>query len=141
MRRCIADTKVIGYLFMVSVQVRVVRAPDETTDLVRLSSGRWCRYRETDDTRGHKGTPRTIQQTNHCTPLSSALGQRLQARHAVALQCGMLWCETTRLYFSPEPPQAARNARNARKRNPRHGTRKVIVQKPRVFWQNPQIFW
>ena len=31
----------------------------------------------------------------------------------------------------------ARNARNARKRNPRRGTRKVIVQKPRVFWQNP----
>ena len=54
------------------------------------SSGRWCRHRETDDTRGHKGIPRTIQQqTNHCTPLSSALGQRLQARHAVALQCGV----------------------------------------------------
>ena len=35
----------------------------------------------------------------------------------------------------------ARNARNARKRNPRRGTRKIIVQKPRVFWQNPQIFW
>ena len=52
-------------------------------------SGRWCRHRETDDTRGHKGTPHTIQQTNHCTPLSSALGQRLQARHAVALQCGV----------------------------------------------------
>ena len=52
-------------------------------------SGRWCRHRETDDTRGHKGTPQTIQQTNHCTPFSSALGQRLQARHAVALQCGV----------------------------------------------------
>ena len=53
------------------------------------SSGRWCRHRETADTKGHKGTPHTIQQTNHCTPLSSALGQRLQARHAVTLQCGV----------------------------------------------------
>ena len=31
-----------------------------------------------------------------------------------------------------------RNARNARKRNPRRGTRKVNVQTPRVFWQNPR---
>ena len=55
----------------------------------RRSSGRWCRHRETDDTRGHKGTPRTIQQTNHCTPLSSALDQRLRARQAVLLHCGV----------------------------------------------------
>ena len=43
-------------------------------------------------TRGHKGTrghQRTIQQTNHCTSLSSALGQRLQTWHAVAMQCGV----------------------------------------------------
>ena len=33
-----------------------------------------------------------------------------------------------------------RNARNARKRNPGRGNRKVFVQKPRVFWQNPKIF-
>ena len=64
----------------------------------RVCSGRWCRHRETDDTRGHKGTPHTIQQTNHCTPLSSALGQRLQARHAVALQCGVgLLVSTSRI--------------------------------------------
>ena len=30
-----------------------------------------------------------VQQTNHCTPLPSALGQRLQTRHAVAMQCGV----------------------------------------------------
>ena len=32
---------------------------------------------------------RTIQQTNHCIPLSSALGQPLQTRHAAAKQCGV----------------------------------------------------
>ena len=38
------------------------------------------------DTRGHQ---HTIQQTNHCTPLSSALGRRLQTWHAVAMQRGV----------------------------------------------------
>ena len=59
------------------------------------SSGRWCRHqreRETDDTKGHKGTrghQHTIQQTNHCTPPLTALGRRLQTWHAVAMQCGV----------------------------------------------------
>ena len=59
------------------------------------SSGRWCRHqrgRETDDTKGHKGTrvhQHTIQQTNHCTPPLTALGKRLRTWHAVAMQCGV----------------------------------------------------
>ena len=81
MKRCVADTKVIVSNKSWS---RLGSSPRD-----HRSSGRWCRHRETADTKGHKGTPHTIQQTNHCTPLSSALGQRLQARHAVALQCGV----------------------------------------------------
>ena len=46
-----------------------------------------------EETKGHQHTreehQHTIQQTNHCTPLPSALGQRLQTRHAVAMQCGV----------------------------------------------------
>ena len=60
------------------------RAP-ETTDLVE---GGVVTEKPTtpEDTREHHAQ---YNRTNHCTPLSSALGQRLQARHAVALQCGV----------------------------------------------------
>ena len=62
-----------------------VRAP-ETTDLVE---GGVVTEKPTTPEDTRQGTPHTIQQTNHSTPLSSALGQRLQARHAVAMQCGV----------------------------------------------------
>ena len=61
-----------------------VRAP-ETTDLVECG-GVTEKPTTPEDTREHHTH---IQQTNHCTPISSALGQRLQARHAVALRCGV----------------------------------------------------
>ena len=41
------------------------------------------------DTKGTRGHQHIIQQTNHCTPPSSAFGSRPQAWHAVAMQCGV----------------------------------------------------
>ena len=61
------------------------------------SSGRWCRHRETDDTRGHKGTP-----THNTTdkPLHSTLNGPWPAAAGAACSCNAKWCGTARLYFS-----------------------------------------
>ena len=48
----------------------------------------WGGQRDTN-TQGTRGHQRTIQQTNHCTSLSSALGRRLRTLRAVAVQCGV----------------------------------------------------
>ena len=100
MKRCVADTKAIGDLFMVSVRGSSPRD--------RRSSGRWCRHRETDDTRGHKGTPRTIQQTK---PLHSTLIGPWPAAAGAACsriaRCGVRLLVSTSRRSRPRAPSAA----------------------------------